>query len=44
MVIIEHAFDISIIFPVVSIVFTFLAYRGIRKDELLVRSYERLRK
>lgn len=42
--IIEHTFDISVVFPVISIVFTFLAYRGIRKDELLVRSYERLRK
>ncbi len=42
--VIRHAFDISIIFPVVSIIFTYLAFRAIRKDELLIRSYERLRK
>jgi hypothetical protein len=42
--VIEHAFQLSVIFPVISIIFTFLAYRAIRKDELLVRSYERLRK
>jgi hypothetical protein len=42
--VIKHAFDISIIFPVISIIFTFLAFRAIRKDELLIRSYERLRK
>ncbi len=42
--VIRHAFDISIIFPVISIIFTYLAFRAIRKDELLIRSYERLRK
>lgn len=44
LVIIKHAFDISIIFPVISIILTFLAFISIRRDELLVRSYERLRK
>ncbi len=34
---------ISVVFPVISIILVFLATRNIRKDELLVRSYERLR-
>jgi hypothetical protein len=42
--VIKHAFEISIIFPVISIIITFLAFRGVRRDELLVRTYERLRK
>ena len=44
LMVIEHAFQISIIFPVISIIITFLAFRAVRRDELLVRSYERLRK
>jgi len=40
----DHTFGISIIFPFISIILTFLAFRSIRRDELLVRSYERLRK
>jgi len=40
----DHSFGISAIFPVISIVLTYLAFRSIRRDEILVRSYERLRK
>ncbi len=42
--IVRHTFKISIIFPVISFILTFLAFRAIRRDELLVRSYERLRR
>jgi hypothetical protein len=46
---ISHTYNISIepglkmILPVLSLIFTFLAFRGIKKDEELVRSYDRLR-
>ncbi len=33
----------ALIFPVVSIIFTYLAFRGIRKDEILVRSLDKIR-
>jgi hypothetical protein len=36
-------FNIKITFPLVSAVLMYLAFRGILKDELLIRSYERLR-
>lgn len=36
-------FNIKITFPVVSAILMYLAFRGILKDELLVRSYDRLR-
>ena len=39
----RHNFRLPIVLPVINIVLTFQAFRGIRKDELLVRSYERLR-
>jgi hypothetical protein len=46
----KHSFDISFysfrvpaIFPLVSIILTFLAYWNIHKDELLVDSYNRIR-
>jgi len=32
-----------VIFPVIGIVLTLLAYRKIHEDEMLVRSYDRLR-
>ncbi len=38
-----HALKLPFIIPVVSIIFTLLAYRGIHRDEMLVRSYDRLR-
>jgi len=34
---------IPVVFPVVSIIFTYLAFRGIRKDEILVRSLDKIR-
>jgi len=30
-------------FPVVAAILTFLAFRGVKKDEELVRSYDRIR-
>lgn len=38
-----HALKLPFIIPVISIIFTLLAYRGIHRDEMLVRSYDRLR-
>ena len=32
-----------VIFPVVSAIITFLAFKGVKKDEELVRSYDRIR-
>ena len=34
---------IPVIFPVVAIILTYLAFRGIRKDEILVRSMDKIR-
>ena len=39
----DHFFRMSAIAPVMGIVFTFLAYRAIHNDELLVNSYNRIR-
>ncbi len=36
-------FRIAMVFPVVSMVFSLLAIRGIRHDEMLVNSYNRIR-
>jgi len=36
-------YKISIIFPIVSVILTYLAYRKINKDEKLVRSLNRIR-
>jgi hypothetical protein len=44
LVIADHTFKIAAIFPILSIILTYMAFRAIRRDELLVRSYERLRK
>ncbi len=44
LVIVDHTFKIAVILPVLSIILTYMAFRSIRRDELLVRSYERLRK
>jgi len=38
-----HSFQIPAIFPLVSVIFTILAYWNIHKDELLVNSYNRIR-
>ena len=32
-----------VIFPVISVILTFLAFKGVKKDEELVRSYDRIR-
>lgn len=34
---------LNLVFPVLIMIFTYLAYRGIKKDDDLVRSYDRLR-
>lgn len=34
---------ITVMFPVVAVILVFLATRGIRRDEMLVRSYDRIR-
>ena len=41
---VSHSLKLAAILPVVCIVLNLLAFRGIRKDDLLVKSYERLRK
>lgn len=35
--------NIKIVFPLISLILLYLAYRGIRHDENLVKSYDRLR-
>lgn len=39
----SQQFKIGVIMPVVSFVFSILAYRGIRHDEKLIKSVDRLR-
>jgi hypothetical protein len=39
----RHAFRLASIFPVVGIILNFMAYRGIHQDEMLVKSYDRIR-
>jgi hypothetical protein len=34
---------VTVIFPLVAFILVFLATRGIRKDEMIVRSYDRIR-
>ena len=34
---------VPIVFPVVAVILTYLAFRGIRKDEILIRSLDKLR-
>jgi hypothetical protein len=34
---------LPVVFPVVSVIFHYLAYRSIRRDELTVRALSRLR-
>jgi hypothetical protein len=38
-----HSFRVAAIFPIIGIIFNFLAYRAIHGDELLVKSYDRIR-
>ncbi|OFY56618.1 MAG: hypothetical protein A2Y87_09425 [Bacteroidetes bacterium RBG_13_46_8] len=39
----DHFMKLPGIFPAVGIILTFLAYRNIHEDEILVQSYDRLR-
>jgi hypothetical protein len=39
----RHVFRLAFIFPVVGIILNFMAYRGIHQDEMLVKSYDRIR-
>ncbi len=39
----QYIFNIKMVFPLASSVLGYLAFRGILKDELLVRSYDRIR-
>ena len=39
----HHTFKMAAILPVIGIILTFQAFRKIRRDELLIRSYDRLR-
>jgi hypothetical protein len=41
--VIQHAYSVALAIPIVSIILLFLAFRGIRKDEVLIKAYERLR-
>ncbi|MBA7516711.1 hypothetical protein ES705_08759 [subsurface metagenome] len=38
-----HAFSYSILFPFINVILIFQAFRGIRRDDLLLKSYNRLR-
>jgi len=41
--IVSHSFTYTVIFPIVIIILLFQAFRTIRRDELLIKSYNRLR-
>lgn len=38
-----HSFSFTIILPLVNIILLFQAFRAIRRDDLLIKSYDRLR-
>ncbi len=38
-----HSFSYTIIFPFINIILLFQAFRSIRRDDLLIKSYNRLR-
>jgi len=40
---IHHTIRLSGVFPIIGIILDFLAYRAIQQDEILVKSYNRLR-
>jgi hypothetical protein len=40
---VDKSYTVAIVLPIISAIFTFLAFKGIRKDELLVKSYDRIR-
>ena len=39
----SYLFRVSVVFPALGIILTYLAFRAIRKDEILIRSIDRLR-
>lgn len=39
----EHAFKLPFFLPILAIIFLYLAFRGVRKDEILVRLSNRIR-
>jgi drug/metabolite transporter (DMT)-like permease len=39
----ELIFNIKLTFPIISAIFGYLAFRNILKDELLIKSYDRIR-
>jgi hypothetical protein len=39
----DFSIRLPVIFPVVAIILTYLAFRGIRKDEILIRSIDKIR-
>lgn len=41
--IINATYHIYAVFPIIALILTYLAFRAIRKDELLVKSYDRIR-
>jgi hypothetical protein len=38
-----HSFSFTVILPLVNIIILFQAFRAIRRDDLLIKSYDRLR-
>jgi hypothetical protein len=43
MEVINHTFRLASLFPIAAIIANYMAVRSIRRDELLVQSYERMR-
>lgn len=41
--VVTHSFSYSVVLPFVNIILIFQAFRGIRRDDLLLKSYNRLR-
>jgi hypothetical protein len=39
----DPIFNIKLVFPIAGIIFGYLAFRAILKDELLIKSYDRIR-
>ncbi|PTN08238.1 DUF4293 domain-containing protein [Mangrovibacterium marinum] len=39
----DISFGIAVVFPIISLIFDYLAIRGIGKDEALIRSMDRIR-
>lgn len=39
----NYSFSFSVVIPLITIIFLYLAFRGIRRDELLIKSMDRIR-